>query len=187
MVLAGSAFPFVFQVFLRQRDVLLTLAASAVVAVVAAVPLARRWSRPLPLVFAGLLGLAVIPAFTLAPDLGYGEYRRAPWRTSRIGLELGHGWSGALGGWAHGTDGPLNVALFVPAGMLLTVATRRPVRVLLGLAGVSLVIEVLQAWSGTRSGTPQDLGANVLGAGVGIGVGMVLIARSGGRRTREAD
>lgn len=130
-VLAGSAFGFIFQVFLRQRDVLLTLAVLAVVAVVAAVPLAHRWGRPLPLVLLALWGLVVIPAFTLVPDLGYREYGRAVWMTSRISLELGGGWSSALGAWAHGTDGPLNVLLFVPAGMFLTLATRRPTRVVL--------------------------------------------------------
>ena len=172
-VLAGSAFGFIFQVFLRQRDVLLTLAVLAAVAVVAAVPLAHRWGRPLPLVLLALWGLVVIPAFTLVPDLGYREYGRAVWMTSRISLELGGGWSSALGAWAHGTDGPLNVLLFVPAGTFLTLATRRPTRVVLALTCLSLAIEIVQAWSGTRSGAPADFGANVLGAGAGCSLGVV--------------
>lgn len=173
-VAALGTFCFVFQVFLRQRDVLLTLVASAVLTAVVARRLAGRWSRPTPLVVAALLGLAVIPAFTLVPDLGYGQYGQAVWMASRIRLELGSGWQSALSGWTRGTDGPLNVALFLPAGLFLTAATRRPGRVLFALAGLSLAVEVMQAWSGLRSGTPQDLGSNVLGASIGIGIGMLV-------------
>ncbi len=88
-VLAGSAFGLIFRVFLRQRDVLFTLVVLVAVGAVAAVPLARRWGRPLPLVLLAFWGLAVIPAFTLVPDLGYSQYGRALWRTSRISLEHG--------------------------------------------------------------------------------------------------
>lgn len=172
-VLAGSAFGFIFQVFLRQRDVLLTLVVLATVGAIAAILLAHRWGRSAPLVLMALWALAVFPAFTLVPDLGYSEYGRAVWMTSRISLELGHGWSTALGAWTHGTDGPLNVLLFVPAGLSLTVATRRPGRVVLALAILSLAIEVVQAWSGTRSGAPGDFTANVIGACAGCGLGVV--------------
>lgn len=116
-LLAGSAAAFVFQVFLRQRDVLLALAVLLVLASVAAVRLARRLRRPFPLILLGLWAVAVIPAFTLVPDLGFSEYGRALWSPSRIALELGGGWSSALVAWAHGTDGPLNVVLFLPAGL----------------------------------------------------------------------
>ena len=175
-VLAGSAFGFIFQVFLGQRDVLLTLVVLATVGAIAAVLLAHRPGRSASLMLMAFWGLAVIPAFTLVPDLGYSEYGRAVWMTSRISLELGHGWSSALGAAADGTDGPLNVLLFVPAGMFLTMATRRPAGVGVVLAMLSLVIEVVQAWSGTRSGTPGDFTANVIGACAGCGLGVVASA-----------
>ena len=181
-LLAGSAAGFVFQVFLRQRDVLLALAVLLVLASVAGVPLARRARRPLPLVLLGLWAVAVIPAFTLVPDFGFSEYGRALWEPSRIALELGGGWSSALLAWAHGTDGPLNVVLFLPAGLFLAVAMRRPARTVLGLGLLSLSIEVIQAWSGTRSGSPGDCGANVLGAAVGAAAAGLIMRRTDPRR-----
>jgi hypothetical protein len=62
----------------------------------------------------------------------------------------------------------LNVALFVPAGLFATLATRRPWRVLVALVGLSLLIEVVQDLTYLGAPDPADLLANALGAALGV-------------------
>ncbi len=69
----------------------------------------------------------------------------------------------------------LNVALFIPAGLLVTLATRRPARVLITLVGLALSIEVIQDLTRLGSPDPADLVANSVGASIGVGLGIVAL------------
>ena len=69
----------------------------------------------------------------------------------------------------------------MPAGFLLVALVRRPVRVVVALAWLSVAIEVWQAVSHGRSCTANDVAANILGAIVGASVGAVM-ARAAARR-----
>lgn len=75
----------------------------------------------------------------------------------------------------------LNVLLFVPAGILLALATRRPWWwvALVSLAGSSLVELVQWRWL-EREGTWVDIAANTLGAAVGAAL-VTLRGRAGSR------
>jgi hypothetical protein len=68
----------------------------------------------------------------------------------------------------------LNIALFVPAGFVWTVITRRPWRVLAALGVMSAGIEVLQGVTGLGAHDVGDIVANVAGALVGVGAAVVL-------------
>lgn len=69
-------------------------------------------------------------------------------------LDTGAGW------W-------LNVALFVPAGLLVSAATRRARWTLVGLIGLSVLIEVVQSLGLLGAADPADLVANSIGAAIG--------------------
>ncbi len=64
----------------------------------------------------------------------------------------------------------LNVALFVPAGASWTWLLRRPFFVAAGLGGMSVLVELLQAVTGTGAADVADIVANAVGAGLGVSV-----------------
>jgi glycopeptide antibiotics resistance protein len=72
-------------------------------------------------------------------------------------------------------DGWLNVALYLPAGALLTAVTRRPVLTVACLAGLSMGVEVWQALTLARTCAAHDVVANTLGAALGAAIGAVAI------------
>jgi len=87
------------------------------------------------------------------------------------------GWSDD--GWWRATHDPLgstqvvlNVGLFVPAGFLWTLVTRRPTATMLGLCATSVVIELVQAVTGLGANDAADLVANAAGAAVGVLAGV---------------
>ncbi len=69
----------------------------------------------------------------------------------------------------------LNVALFIPAGLLVTLTTRRPGRVLIALIALALSIEVIQDLARLGSPDPADLVANSVGAFIGVGLGSLAL------------
>ena len=80
----------------------------------------------------------------------------------------------------------LNLAIFVPGGVLLTVATRRPSASLVGLVALSALVEVAQGLFGLGAPDPGDLLANSLGALLGAALGAVILrSRSGGWSPRS--
>ena len=74
--------------------------------------------------------------------------------------------------WSHSVDVRsgwlLNLVLFVPAGLFVSLATRRSARTLLALIGLSLLIECIQSFDLLGAPDPADLVANSLGAGIGV-------------------
>jgi hypothetical protein len=83
-------------------------------------------------------------------------------------------------GWWRATHDPLgsmqillNVALFVPAGLLWTVVTRRPAATMLALTATSVGVELIQAVTGLGANDAADILANTAGAALGVLAGMV--------------
>lgn len=73
--------------------------------------------------------------------------------------------------WASSFDAGagwwLNVALFVPAGLLVGVATTRAWWTLVGLIGLSALVEVVQGLGLLGAADPADVVANSIGAAIG--------------------
>jgi len=76
--------------------------------------------------------------------------------------------------WASSLDAGagwwLNVALFVPAGLYVSAATRRIGWTLVGLIGLSVLVEVVQSVGLLGAADPADLVANSIGAAIGCGL-----------------
>ena len=157
-----------------EPDVVGTFLLLVLASVVVGWPLSRRSSDPWWLVTLALLSVAAIVATTVVPQGGWGF--------------LWHGYSQPLAeclgldAWRDLASRPieadtlLNVVLYIPAGFLWVVLDRRPLRVVLVLALLSVAIESWQAISHGRSCTANDVAANTVGAVVGASVG-VLIGR----------
>lgn len=170
-----SAFRHVMEALL-QRDTLLVLGAGLVMAALLAPVVARRLHARRVLSLAALVSVACIVALTVVPRDGLAALAgvEAPESFRELALFSRSEWRAATTGWADGTDGPLNVLLFMPAGFLWGLVVRRRVLVLGGLAGLSLAIELYQGISGTRITNPADVVANTIGAGVGIVMAIAL-------------
>lgn len=127
--------------------------------------LGRRRTVRRPLAWLAALGTsALCISFTLARD-GVPE----AFRPGDVFAWVGSGWdrlghSDLLGS----SQFLLNVALFVPAGLAWTWLTRRPGRTLLGLAGLSMVVESLQAVGALGAADIGDVVANSVGAAIGV-------------------
>ncbi|MEX0167759.1 VanZ family protein [Streptomyces sp. LMG1-1-1.1] len=85
-------------------------------------------------------------------------------------------------------QGLMNIALFVPPALFLTVATRRPATVAAALVLLSGGVEVAQALTPgmARACDASDFGANVLGALLGCLSGSAWIRRRADRTTPES-
>jgi hypothetical protein len=149
-------------------------------------------------VFASLLVCALLLAGSMARMLGINRSLAAVALASIAGIlavtlgvravkggELGGaslGWliNGDL--WSQSVDVGsgwlLNVALFVPAGLFVALATRRPWRALLGLAVLSLLIELVQSLGLLGAPDPADLVANSLGAAIGVSLAAIALRSS---------
>lgn len=170
------------------RDVASNVTGSALVATVVLMAasaaglwwLGRRSKVHRPLAWFAALGtLAVCISFTLARD-GVPE----TFRLSDVLAWAGSGWDRLVHGDLFGSSQfLLNVALFVPAGVAWTWLTRRPARTLLGLVGLSMLIESLQAVSALGAADIGDVVANTVGAAIGVAAGAFAMRgtdRSGG-------
>jgi hypothetical protein len=134
--------------------------------------------------WSGLLWwLTVIGLVTLVPLTGIDLALPAEARSTTCSLD--YGGPAPDGFWIFsGTQRLLNTALFVPAGVLLVLATARwrigwvmaPLGLLL-LGGYSLAIELLQLEVARidRACDVTDLVDNVTGAAIGFGIGLVLV------------
>ncbi len=162
----------------------------AVVGVMLSGPLARRLRTSRVLAALSLLSIAGIVASTFRErdllmwlsDLG------AVISCSECPPHLG--WLTDADLWSRAsqveTAWLLNAALFVPAGLFITLATHRPWRVLLMLVGLSLLIEVVQDVSYLGAPDPADLLANSLGAAIGVLVAAGYLALAARRRPSDA-
>lgn len=74
-----------------------------------------------------------------------------------------------------GTEGLLNVALFVPAAFFAVLVWRAPVRTVAFAALGSLLIELLQPMIGVGVNDVTDLATNIAGAMVGAAAGAVVM------------
>lgn len=170
------------------RDVTANVTASALVATVllllasAAGALwlsrARAVRRPFVL-FAALGSIAGCVSLTLARDGIPGDFR-----PGSVFAWTGSGWDRLGPGDLLGSSQfLLNVALFVPAGIAWVWLTRRAARTLLGLAGLSMLIESVQAVFGLGAADITDVVANVIGTAAGVAAGAAVsrrIEHSGG-------
>lgn len=132
----------------------------------------RRASVQRPLAwFAALASIAGCISLTLARD-------GAPqaFRPGNVLAWAGSGWDRLVDGDLLGSSQfLLNIALFVPAGLAWTWLTRRPARTLVGLAGLSMLIESVQAVAGLGGADINDVAANTLGAALGVATGAVVM------------
>lgn len=128
--------------------------------------------------FAALGSIAGCVSFTLARDGAPGDFR-----PGNVFAWAGSGWDRLGHGDLLGSSQfLLNAALFAPAGLAWVWLTRRAARTLLGLAGLSMLIESLQAVLGLGAADITDVVANVIGAAAGVAAGVAVsrwIERSG--------
>lgn len=169
---------------------LIVLLASVLVAVVLAVPFAARWRTSRRLATLSFFAVGAILAATIrAHDVALlatdpGALLACAGCSPFAWITDAALWARAArvdAGWL------LNVVLFVPAGFLFVLATRRPWRVLVGLVALSLLIEVVQDLLRLGAPDPADLIANALGAGLGVGAGGLAKRVAPGRFGVDAD
>jgi len=137
-------------------------------------PLLARWWGTTALIATAALGsLGGILAFTLGV--------RAITEDRREFVGSDFSWLTDSSVWRSAVDlDPswlLNMLLFVPAGVFLTVALRRPVAVLVGLASMSFAIEAIQSLTRLGTADVRDLVANTIGAAVGVVLASVIVRR----------
>jgi hypothetical protein len=159
---------------LGEPDVLLTFVSLAVVSALVARAVAPRLDRPAWLVALALWSVAGIIALTTVPHGGWASLGVYPGGLQDVLACLGpDGWPRSLGALLA-DDGPLNVILFVPAGILWALVSGRTVATIAALAALSLAIEAWQALTGARSCTTPDVLANALGGAIGASVGLAI-------------
>ncbi len=150
------------EAFLNGR-LLAGLAAAVVLSVLLTPLFARRLRSTRPAAYLTALAGLLIIAFTIFERLegrpGFDPARAATWWTEirQSPIEV----ASTEPAWR------LNVALFVPAGIVWSVVTRRPLAVAVGLCGFSFGIETLQALTGLGAADVTDLIANSLGGVIG--------------------
>lgn len=171
---------------LRSGSELATFGVLVVVAAFLWRPLAARTGASRRLTAALLLAFVAIFGITLVPVDGWHSLSGASWSLTRIGQELGRPVPGLLTSWAHGSDGPLNVLLFIPAGFLCAMVFRGHVAgSVLALGATSFAIECAQAFSGLRDGSLADVMANSVGAVAGASIAVAVTAPERVRRMRQ--
>jgi glycopeptide antibiotics resistance protein len=170
--------------------------AAAAFAVLLALALRRRLGTVSAVAVAGLLwSLVAIALVTLVPTRAHIGIVPAESRSESCSWDYG-GPSGAAFEVFGLDQRTLNVLLFVPAGMFLVLAVGRwwsgvvlaPLG-LVALAAYSLGIELVQLQLARldRACDVTDLVDNVLGAGVGFVIGLVLLPILRPWRGRRAD
>lgn len=168
-----------FLTVVGSSSVLLTIVVASLVLSVVGLCVARRTSRlrKSSTVIAAV-SLAGIIGFTWVPDGGWSPLAFASFDPSRLFDEFSQTLPWVLGNWRTGQDGPLNLLLYIPAGIFVTLSTvrrtRRALVVVLALAGLSLATEIMQALFGTRTGSLADVGSNTFGAIIGTASAIML-------------
>jgi VanZ like family len=177
------------------RDVASTATASALIAIVILLAasaagawwLHRRGFVHRPLAWFGALG-SISGCFSLTFAR---EGAPEAFRPGNVFAWAGSGCDRLIDGDLLGSSQfLLNVALFVPAGLAWTWLTRRPAATLVGLAGLSMLIESLQAVVGLGGADITDVVASTTGAAVGVAAGGVVmrgIDRPGGSEHSPVD
>lgn len=98
------------------------------------------------------------------------------------------GWRRFVSDFASSEEIRLNVALFLPAGLVLSLWSRRPLAVLGVLIVLSATIEFLQGLLGIGTADVSDLASNSVGAFLGVTAGALVLGvlHSARRRTHLA-
>ncbi|WP_328334145.1 MULTISPECIES: VanZ family protein [unclassified Streptomyces] len=146
----------------------------AVAAVVAHRPVVRRTGWPAGAVLGALLAVAVCLGITLPDQIVAGT-------AGRLGACVaGDSVRTLTAGFAHNA---VNVVLWVPLGLLGTLASRRPVIVTLAGAAAWVVVELLQTLDPVRSCQLLDWANNTLGVAAGALLGWLTGRARDSRRT----
>ena len=163
--------------------VLVVLVPLLACAVAVSAPTARRVGcgrLPAGLALASVAGILAVTLGVRAVD-GGGGFGGA-----------GLGWITDADRWSSSFDTGagwwLNVALFVPAGLFVGAATRRARWTLVGLIGLSVLIEAVQGLGLLGAADPADVVANSIGAAIGCGLsvpGRRLVLRDEGTERRS--
>ncbi|KAB7745711.1 hypothetical protein GA707_07360 [Nostocoides sp. F2B08] len=148
--------------------------------VLTAVVVRQDWlDAPVWLTFVAVFSVVDILVFTLFREVAI----LVPAVASGVRLTM-PGWTGpstgspddlwrALADPLGSTQMLLNTLLFLPAGLLWTVVTRRPWTVLGALGALSVAIELVQAVTGLGAYDVADIVANVAGTATGVGVAVL--------------
>ncbi|GAB3119588.1 hypothetical protein GCM10027160_33910 [Streptomyces calidiresistens] len=113
------------------------------------------------LLHAAVASLSMIVAVTLfrgSPGFSPGEL--FTWSTT--------GWDRISGDPFTSTEILMNAALFIPAGLLWTLLTGKPLHVLIAIPFLSFLVECLQAVTGTGANDVADLISNSAGGALGV-------------------
>ncbi len=154
-------------------------AVCAVVALVIGIPLSRRLERSSlgsVLALAATLEIVAITLIVRDPNL-FHRGAHPPLRDALTWWQ--QGWTKNHLFDPHRTEWLLNVVLFAPAGLLWTTLTRNGVLTAGWLMILSIVIETVQALTGSGVGDTADLAANTVGAVVGVVLGLMWVAANG--------
>lgn len=158
------------RLLLVEPSTLIALAVVAVLTFPIARLIARRTRRPWWLTGLAVGAVGVILAATLGPDM-----LNDPIMSLRGCVESLLDFRGDLRAISEGlvADALPNVILYLPAGFLVAVLTRRPVLTLLSLIALSAGVEIVQPYL-ARSCTSTDWMSNSAGALVGVAGAVVL-------------
>ncbi|MEU4801016.1 VanZ family protein [Actinosynnema sp. NPDC023587] len=166
------------ELVLSRPEVIAAMLFGCLVFGVAALGLARwRGWRPAMSVLAGC-GLALALAVTLGRP---GVLDAGVWTTDPVGLCTLNKFS------LTGSLARLNLVMLVPFAFFATVATRRPLTVLVLSAGLSAAVEFVQFMTGLGVCEAQDFLNNTVGASGAVLVGALVAAVVGGPRTKRED
>ncbi|MGX7680650.1 VanZ family protein [Jatrophihabitans sp. DSM 45814] len=189
---------FIAKSFAEDPWVQLTLAGLVLASALLCVPLARLSTRGsgerlgasriiVSALF--LLSMSGILALTVVPGGGWAELLHGSYGTRQslaaVKMALDPRDNYGLQNWNQGVDGPLNVALYVPAGLFGALVFRRHrIALVVGLGLLSFVIECYQAYTGTRIGSIADVLSNFGGAALGVLTIVMIASPFGGEHTR---
>ena len=125
--------------------------------------------------FVSLLSLSLILSVTIVGRM----FELSSWGNGTLTVS----WltASALWGDVIRLDKPwfLNVILFAPAGLTMALVFPKAIRVIMGLAVLSILIEFIQRWWMLGAADPADVIANCIGAAIGVASAKVLNPVSG--------
>lgn len=146
-----------------------------VVAPMLGLVLSRKCGRPWLLITLTIASIGAIIAVTVGGRM----LKLTSWGRGDFVLS----WLFDSASWAHVLEpdrtSVLNAALFIPAGFLLTLTTRRPWITVTSLSAFSLVIEVVQRWTRLGVADVSDLVANIVGATTGTAIALAVLPNAG--------
>ncbi|MBW8484464.1 VanZ family protein [Actinomadura parmotrematis] len=146
-------------------------------------PLARRTGRPPPSALALLVWTALLLAMTLPATAAAGAGGRLAACAAHPAAEAA--WMVRTFG-DRGLEDVMNVALWMPCGLLAAVATRRPAVSAAVLSAAFTGVELLQTLDPGRECDPGDMVYNSAGVALGALAGAALL-RLPGLRERATD